>query len=975
MRGQSLSLPSAVALMALLGLLAPGTTGEWTQYGGNPYDTDSTTVVGPKLINSVMWTYPTAGQIIAAPVVGPDGTQYIGDTAGFVYAVSSTGTSLWSVSISTAPIIAPAALDTTNGVLIVGPTDGSVSALDLTNGGTLWTLPSGTVNSYAAPVFAPNGNLYFFDSNGYNLLIYDATGAQLNSVNLPDFPPNQGSPQFDSQSNIYFGSGNGGTYSLDQNGNYRWANSGNSAVVAALIVSESTSQVIIMDEGAYAVAYSFSGTKNSHNSVCNDVLNNNQQYLHSLIGQENSALYEAGGLYFMNCFKAAVIAMDITNNLQTIWVTVEIAAETGIAVGGDGTVYVGGPLNTMFALSPVDGSIIGSFVQGPAAFSYFGTPVIGAGALYFGAADPSGNAGLLYAIGDATPSPLPTPGGPPEAPGAWVENGGGSGATDYTTEVGPSALTYVQWQKTCGGAITAPPSIDGVGNAYFGCGDNKVYKYSPKGRLLWSRSVGGVVYSTPALNLNLGLLFFVAGDGYLYAFTFSGNLMWSLQVQIDCSPSYYEPTGDVRGGCSSPVIGNGNTVYVGSFDPNTLYAVDPLLGRIIWQLPGNSYFKLRASPTVDEHGNLYVAFDGSPGTVVSIAPNGIQRWSFEDPHNHYFLLAPVVVGNVVYAGDGWGHLYALDATTGAHLYTNDDCYNYQGSGYTSPYQMAVDPVRGYLYAACSNIAVIVTDLSLNSVSSLNYAVSSAITVDGSGTVYFGDNSGFLYAFPSASTWGSGNPTATGFANYGSQTTGISIGANGLGYIGTANGLFYCLSDTAPSPTASATASATPTATPTPTPTPSNTPLSSSSSSASNTPSPTPSGTPTPSPTPTASPSATATNPLGLVGPAASTDGASNPAASTDAASNPSGSSASGTVAGANAAGSSPAATSASASNNLPLIAGAVVGAAVLIAALVAAAVYSRKSRSTSLPSGVPPAVPADATIVDAGVQYTDAQAI
>jgi outer membrane protein assembly factor BamB len=132
---------------------------------------------------------------------------------------------------------------------------------------------------------------------------------------------------------------------------------------------------------------------------------------------------------------------------------------------------------------------------------------------------------------------------------------------------------------------------------------------------------------------------------------------------------------------SSPVIDEG-TIYIGSDDGN-VYAVDAADGQPRWHYRTGG--PVPSTPAV-AGGIVYAAsYDGKIHAID--AHTGQLRWTFTtggerrfeaknlhgllpknqtiaDPFD-VFLSSPLVVGERVYVGSGDGHVYALDAATGA----------------------------------------------------------------------------------------------------------------------------------------------------------------------------------------------------------------------------------------------------------------------------------------------------------------------
>ena len=132
---------------------------------------------------------------------------------------------------------------------------------------------------------------------------------------------------------------------------------------------------------------------------------------------------------------------------------------------------------------------------------------------------------------------------------------------------------------------------------------------------------------------------------------------------------------------SSPAV-VGATVYAGSTDGN-LYALDRESGTLKWKFEAKS--RIASSPAVSGGLVYFGAYNGV--FYAADAATGQQKWKFQTggerrfaaPHLHgstpaaesmpdpwdCYLSSPVVWRGVLYFGSGDGHIYALDAASGA----------------------------------------------------------------------------------------------------------------------------------------------------------------------------------------------------------------------------------------------------------------------------------------------------------------------
>jgi outer membrane protein assembly factor BamB len=145
-------------------------------------------------------------------------------------------------------------------------------------------------------------------------------------------------------------------------------------------------------------------------------------------------------------------------------------------------------------------------------------------------------------------------------------------------------------------------------------------------KIKWKFKTGGAVRSSPAVAG--GVAYFGSNDGYLYAVSVeTGALKWRFKTGSRVA--------------SSPAVQAGAVLFE-SYDGN-LYALDAVSGAVRWK------FKTA--------GERRFAADGIHGA----APSGE---TMPDPFDFY-LSSPAVSGGKVYFGSGDGHVYALDAASGA----------------------------------------------------------------------------------------------------------------------------------------------------------------------------------------------------------------------------------------------------------------------------------------------------------------------
>ncbi|MBI4664679.1 MAG: PQQ-binding-like beta-propeller repeat protein [Verrucomicrobia bacterium] len=118
------------------------------------------------------WEFTTGGNVMSAPVIGTDGTVYIGSVDKKIYALDgATGKRKWEF-VTDGFVRTPAALSARN-VVYINSADGKLYALDGATGLRLWTFPTGWESS--GPVVGTDGTVYVasYDSGAGKVLALD----------------------------------------------------------------------------------------------------------------------------------------------------------------------------------------------------------------------------------------------------------------------------------------------------------------------------------------------------------------------------------------------------------------------------------------------------------------------------------------------------------------------------------------------------------------------------------------------------------------------------------------------------------------------------------------------------------------------------------------------------------------------------------------------------------------------------------
>jgi outer membrane protein assembly factor BamB len=236
-----------------------------------------------------------------------------------------------------------------------------------------------------------------------------------------------------------------------------------------------------------------------------------------------------------------------------------------------------------------------------------------------------------------------------------------------------SKLDTVKWKFHTGAAVYSSPVLSG-GLLFAGSSDHFLYALdASSGVLKWKFETHGRITSTPAVAN--GLVYFPSFDSYFYAVdAASGLLKWKFQTAGEhrfTAPHLHgaEPAAETMADpfdfyLSSPAVSNG-AVYFGSGDGN-VYALDAATGTLKWKFHTGDV--VHASPAI-ANGTLFFGSWDSFFYALDAA-TGKEKWRFktgEDPkiHNQQGIQASAAVADgIIYFGCRDSNFYALDAATG-----------------------------------------------------------------------------------------------------------------------------------------------------------------------------------------------------------------------------------------------------------------------------------------------------------------------
>ena len=296
-----------------------------------------------------------------------------------------------------------------------------------------------------------------------------------------------------------------------------------------------------------------------------------------------------------------------TNTVKWIYSNLYGSLDKGIAVGSDGTIYMG----TIDA-SIKDGYLYAFYSNGTLKWKYYLTggimssPTIGEnGTIYVGS-----YYGVVYAFNP-------------------------DGTVKWTLDL------YKDYNATTGRTIYSSPAIGADGTIYIAtCNGGSLYAISPDGTPKWKCIISNVdAYNSPVIGSD-GTIYLGADNQKFYALNPDGTIKWTYQLNTKSS--------------SSAAIGSDGTIYVGDTDGN-LYALNPN-GTLKWTY--KVLYEVRGIEIASD-GTIYFGTSNAYSALYALNPNGTLKWNYTA--GHIFGVSIGADGTIYFGTDLNSCIYALNS--------------------------------------------------------------------------------------------------------------------------------------------------------------------------------------------------------------------------------------------------------------------------------------------------------------------------
>ena len=374
--------------------------------GLSPFDTSADT-------GTWKWAFNTSYSAVSPPAIGTDGTIYVGSGNdighGEFYAINPDGTLKWQFPGGFGYSSPAIGADGT----IYAYDDGSANFYALTDGGqgtvtekwafnTITKISSGCgVESYASPAVGADGTIYVGGAC-QTLIALNSNGTLKWTFGTDEV---LGAPAIAKDGTIYVHSTTNNLYAINPNGTQKWefgAGGGTGPYSSPAIGTDGTIYVACNPSGNTGLC---ALTDGGQGVVTEKWLFPGGPSALSQGVFAGPAIGGDGTTYVFDPFGTLYALQDNGSSATQKWTfgtSSGLNNVDSVAIGGDGTIYVGS--DQLYAVNPSNGMQKWAFAGSGGAFD-ISAPAIGSdGTIYIGSSDDN-----LYAVGVPSPTPTATP--------------------------------------------------------------------------------------------------------------------------------------------------------------------------------------------------------------------------------------------------------------------------------------------------------------------------------------------------------------------------------------------------------------------------------------------------------------------------------------------------------------------------------------------------------------------------------------
>jgi len=408
-------------------------------FRGNPQHTGVYQAAGVPKFSKVKWKFHTNGSVFSSPAVA-GGVVYVGSSDGILYAVGiESGTLKWKFFTGSRVASSPAV---DGGVVFFASYDGNFYAVDTATGKKKWSFKTAGERRFAGKHL--HGSVPMAETMPDPFDFYLSSPTVWNGV-------------------VYFGSGDGNVYALDEaSGTLKWKFQTGDVVHASPAIADGALFIGSWDSYFYALDAATGNEKWRFKT-------GEDPNIHNQVGIQSSAAVNDGVVYF-GCRDSNLYALDAASgqkkwafNNQGSWVIGSPAVK-------DGKVYFAtSDTSTLYAVDANSGSAVMSLKYNR--WPLFSSPAIAGNMLYMGSHE-----GKLIAIDLAaqkTAWTFQTDGSIQNGAAYTKQDGTPKYEAAFTDDFYETMVIGVNKMMTVGAVLSSPVVVDNV--IYVGSADGNLY--------------------------------------------------------------------------------------------------------------------------------------------------------------------------------------------------------------------------------------------------------------------------------------------------------------------------------------------------------------------------------------------------------------------------------------------------------------------------------------------------------------------
>lgn len=408
-------------------------------FRGNPQHTGVYQAAGVPKFSKVKWKFHTNGSVFSSPAVA-GGVVYVGSSDGILYAVGiESGTLKWKFPTGSRVASSPAV---DGGVVFFASYDGNFYAVDTATGKKQWSFKTAGERRFAGKHL--HGSVPMAETMPDPFDFYLSSPTVWNGV-------------------VYFGSGDGNVYALDEaSGTLKWKFQTGDVVHASPAIADGALFIGSWDSYFYALDAATGNEKWRFKT-------GEDPNIHNQVGIQSSAAVNDGVVYF-GCRDSNLYALDAASGQKKWAFNNKGSWVIGSPAVKDGKVYFAtSDTSTLYAVDANSGSAVMSLKYNR--WPLFSSPAIAGNMLYMGSHE-----GKLMAIDLAaqkTAWTFQTDGSIQNGAAYTKQDGTPKYEAAFTDDFYETMVIGVNKMMTVGAVLSSPVVVDNV--IYVGSADGNLY--------------------------------------------------------------------------------------------------------------------------------------------------------------------------------------------------------------------------------------------------------------------------------------------------------------------------------------------------------------------------------------------------------------------------------------------------------------------------------------------------------------------